>query len=81
MKVKQKERSSDIFKDTPMKNHINGELSTRTFIDMIGDSFILEKYPHYALLLFPFTPKTGVGLPKTGVSFYCALLTVKTSLA
>jgi len=40
------------------------------FIDMVVDMFIFENNQIMPFLCFSFVPKTGVGLPKSGVSFY-----------
>jgi len=41
------------------------------FIDMIVDWFIFKNNLITLSPCFTFLPKTGIGLPKTGVSFYC----------
>jgi len=44
------------------------------FIDMVFDSF---KFKNNQTTLVPYStiiPKTGVGLPKSGVSFHCVQL-------
>jgi len=40
------------------------------FIDMVVERFIFKNNLIMLSLCFTFTPKTGVELPKTGVSFY-----------
>jgi len=40
------------------------------FIDMVVERFILKNNQITLLPCFTFIPKTGVGLTKTGVSFY-----------
>jgi len=48
------------------------ESSRRNLLVDMVNRFVL-KYNQIALSSrFTFMPKTGVGLPKTGVSFYCA---------
>jgi len=42
------------------------------FIYVIVDWFIFKNNQSTLSLCFTCEPKTGVGLPKTGVSFYCA---------
>jgi len=41
------------------------------FIDMVVDRCIFKNIGITLSLCFAFVPKTGVGLPKTWVSFYC----------
>jgi len=41
------------------------------FIDMVIDRFTLQNNKITLSLCFTFISKTGVGLPKTGASFYC----------
>jgi len=41
------------------------------FIDMFGDRFIFKNDQIMFSPRFTFIPKTGVGLPKAGASFYC----------
>ena len=43
------------------------------FIDMIVDRLIFKNNIITLPSCFTFIPKTGVELPKTGVSFYCVL--------
>ena len=42
MKVKREESNLVIFEDTPMNNHINGELSTRRIHYMVFHRFIFK---------------------------------------
>ena len=58
------------FKDSPMNKHINGELSTRRFYYMNVDRFIFKTNLITLFSRFVFIPKTVVGLPKTGFSFF-----------
>jgi len=43
------------------------------FIDMIVDRFIFKNNQFTLCPCLTFIPKTGVGLSKIGVSFYCAI--------
>jgi len=70
MKVKQGKSVIWLFLKILMNNHI--ESSRRDlFIDMIVDSFIFNNNLITLAPCFTFIPKTAVGLPKTGVRFYC----------
>jgi len=71
MKVKHGKSDLVIFKDAPTNNHIKGELSTRTFSLMIVDRFIFQYNQITLSSCVTFIPKTGVGLPETGVNFLC----------
>jgi len=56
-----------IYKDITLNNHANGYLSIDT---MVVDSFILKNNQITLSPCFTFIRRTGVGLPKTGTSFY-----------
>ena len=45
-------------------------------IDMVVDRFIFKNNQITPSHCFTFVPKTGVGLPKKGVIFYCVSLTL-----
>jgi len=66
----EEERNLVVFKDVPMKSHIN-DSSRRDFcIDMV-DRFIFKNKQITLFPCFAFIPKTDVGLPYKGVIFPC----------
>jgi len=42
-------------------------------INVVIDRFIFKKYQITLFICFTFIPKTGMGVPKTRIIFYCAL--------
>jgi len=46
-------------------------------IDVVVDRFIFKNNQMTISPFFSFIPKTGVGLPKIGVNFYCAFCTLE----
>jgi len=55
------ERDLVIFNDTPMNNHVNGELLMKRF--SFVDRFIFKNNQITHAPCFTFVPKTGLGLP------------------
>jgi len=55
----------------PSNNHINVEVFSRA-LDMVLDWFIFGNTQITMFTCFTFIPKTSMGLPKTGIIFYCA---------